>query len=209
MHRAALGSILLLAAAGPALAGPRKQLEVADLKRVEAQVADMNPLSPEGRVMPAQLEVPVGFNGVYKVPEDADTPVAGWVARVSGAVIAVFPASEYRWHKKAGIYPVAPTQTMFMLGGIPLRDQPDESRAVAPLVTPLETGVSLGISDRVDSMVRPTPGGARADARWPSRPTPPIADARPLPQKQVERLALDEAYRAARVTELLRRAEAP
>ncbi len=174
-------------------------LRPSDLERVEGRVADLNPLSPAGRHMPANMALPNDFAGVYRIPRSANSPYAGWYARVSGGVIAVFPQSEYAVDKDKGVVPIIPPGTKFLLGGVPLeRDRGiDDSRLVRPL-----GGIVGGpVATRIDLAVAPADPLARAPRTSPEPVQPESAEDRA--SLAMERLMLDDAYRARRVSSLL------
>lgn len=204
-----LASLMLMAApaaggaahpADPASLGP------ADLERVEGEVADLNPLSTSGRVMPVSLNVPSDFKGVYRIPAGAPTPYAGWFARVAGGVIAVFPQSEYRYNKDEGVYPVVPPGTHYLLGGVPLGD-PASPAPDARVGGPERLRQTSQTMTRQDLWVRPALPGDRAPrspldtARAEGSGSSPAACA-----QRTQRLIDDEPYRAGRVSQLLARA---
>lgn len=96
-------------------------LPISALRRVEPQVADIGPLSSSGRLpQGTSLRQPNDFVGLYQVPPEVDSPYAGWFARVRGGMIAVFPKGDYIADKD-GVYPLVPPNTVYLLGGIPLR----------------------------------------------------------------------------------------
>lgn len=201
--------LAMLVTSAVALGQPAAQrLQVADLERVEGRVGDRNVLSSPGRVMPAQLAVPIGFEGVYRIPLDADTPYAGWFARASGGVIAAFPASEYRFDKDIGVIPDVPSGTMYFMGGIPVRERVTAQDGARPLsARPLLTALPGLQSGRLNMSVRP----ARPDDRvvLPSQRAATHDASSSSAQRatqRTERLILDDGYRAQRVSHLLERA---
>lgn len=199
---------ILLTSAG-ALAQPAaERLQVTDLERVEGRVGDRNVLSSPGRVMPAQMAVPIGFEGVYRIPLTADTPYAGWFARASGGVIAAFPASEYRFDKDIGVIPDIPSGTVYFMGGIPVRERVSVNDSARPLsARPIVTAVSGLQSARLNMSVPPARPGDRVvlpSQRAGAQTAAPSPAERAA--QRTERLILDDGYRAQRVSRLLQRA---
>lgn len=117
---AAMGAAFAcVALAQPPVSSPGIGLTIKDLRRVEQVRGDAGGLGKSLAQGPAIMAVPNDFAGVYQIPEDADTPYAGWYARFSGALIAVFPRGEYSAGPN-GLMPVAAANTRFFLGSIPL-----------------------------------------------------------------------------------------
>ncbi len=86
------------------------------LKPVEAGVADRGPLSSSGRVVPADLRLPIGFDRVYKLESASRRrPLGDMFARQSGGVTAVFPRSQYSEAGGAEI----PAGTTYYIGNLP------------------------------------------------------------------------------------------
>lgn len=88
------------------------------LSPVDPTFDDISPLARSLRVMPTDLRVPIGFERVYRVDGTprlyGNAPAGeGLMARVSGAVVAVFPRSEYS--SQSG-RPLIPAGTVFLLG---------------------------------------------------------------------------------------------
>ncbi len=120
---------LMLAPSARTTPAPSPSLEAADtlqpkdLRRVEATEADVGPLRTSNRVLPADLRQPRGFGDVFQIPADAPTKYAGWFARADGAVIAVFPRSQYAITPD-GVLAQVPSSAEFFIGGIPLDRAP-------------------------------------------------------------------------------------
>lgn len=194
-------AVVLLGAAAAGGAGQPvgRGLSIKDLKRVEQVRGDAGGLSTSLARGPATLEVPNDFNGVYQIPEDAETPYAGWYARVSGATIAVFPRGEY----KAGMATL-PANTKFFLGTIPLGDRPKENERASDRVGPVNDRVDARAGLRVGDKVEKD--GARPLA--PDAPLPVTVDtAKDLDgvREAMGKLCADPVYRANRLRELMER----
>ena len=104
------------------------------LRPIEQGVADVSPLSESLRVLELNLQQPIDFAEVYRVPGRTD-----WLMRASGALFAVFPQSVYS-STRIGTMPVIPNNTVFYIGRASLADVPmspvdppaedDDARAV-------------------------------------------------------------------------------
>lgn len=86
------------------------------LKRVEDGVSDVGPLGTSQRLVPMDLRVPTGFEGVYEFQRERrwDTPETMYM-RVSGGMAAVFPRSVYI-EAGGGLIPEIPAGTTFLIG---------------------------------------------------------------------------------------------
>ncbi len=185
-------------AGGSAVGG--RGLTIKDFKRVEQGRGDGGGLSKSLARGPATLGVPNDFSGVYQIPEDADTPYAGWYARVSGAMIAVFPRGEYAATRK-GVVPAVPANTRFFFGSVPLNARgAGESRGAARVVEPANERINNSARDAEPDRVRD---------RAPDAPLPvtveTATDADGL-REAMAKLCADPVYRANRVRDLLERA---
>lgn len=181
--------------------GPGGGLTVKDFRRVESGRGDAGGLSKSLARGPATVGTPNDFSGVYQIPEDADTPYAGWFARVSGAMIAVFPRGEYI-ATRDGVVPVMPANTKFFMGSVPLNGN------AAGGASKREGRAVEAENSRVDSNTRtalPDPVIARkADAATPV--TVESAGDMAGVREAMGKLCADPVYRANRVRELLERA---
>ena len=178
----------------PTPVAPGAGLTVKDFIRVEQVRGDAGGLSKSLARGPATVGTPNDFSGVYQIPEDADSPYAGWYARVQGAVIAVFPRGEY-----SGGTAVIPANTKFFLGGVPR----NAAGAVKQRVRTVEAA-----NGRIDNNAQTAPG------------LPPLELARDAPMPvtvdtatdlagvrgAMAKLCGDAVYRANRVRELVERA---
>lgn len=178
----------------PTLVPPGAGLTVKDFIRVEQVRGDAGGLSKSLARGPATVSTPNDFAGVYQIPEDADSPYAGWYARVQGAVIAVFPRGEY-----SGGTATIPANTRFFLGGVP-RNMPG---ATKPRVRTVEAA-----NERIDNNAQTAPGLPPLKLS-PDAPMPVTVDtATDLAgvQGAMAKLCGDVVYRANRVRELVERA---
>jgi hypothetical protein len=187
-----------VALAQPPVSSPGMGLTIKDLRRVEQVRGDTGGLGKSLAQGPAIMAVPNDFAGVYQIPEDADTPYAGWYARFSGALIAVFPRGEYTPGPN-GLMPVAAANTRFFLGSIPLN----------------RVGKRAAPKARTDH----APGNERVDNRYTgNEPLTPMAPDAPPPltvetasdaagvTAAMEKMWADPVYRANRLRELMERA---
>lgn len=97
------------------------------LTRVEQNVADVDPLGVSFRQLSTDLRQPTGFRDVFRIDNaNLDGPRYGYsnpshatmLARVDGAVTAVFPQSVYMPTRKGSVAMIPPG-TIFYIGGLP------------------------------------------------------------------------------------------
>lgn len=197
----------------------------ASMRRVDQTFADTGPLATSLRQLPPDLRVPGDFRDVYQIPADANSPYAGWYARRSGAVTAVFPRSQYDY-ARGGLVAVVPNDTRYVLGPLPSgpRVMPRPSALAAPstrvdlradsTVNAASQPVQMRAdSERVDERRDRSPtaqtNSPRADqsatAEWTAYVdgTPKARDPDHRVTASVARLFSDEAFRARRVSGLL------
>ncbi len=189
-----------------------------DFERVEAGVADVDPLTAGLRQLQLDLRMPTGFEDVYRVPGRDDL-----FMRVDGGLYAIFPRSRYD-QGRLGPIPVVPDNTIFHIG------RPDATALAGLLPVPLRgvgghlrstlaaaqatrqpgllqnDAVDLLLDNRLDLSVTAPGDGSAAPAAPIAVPAHPVRD-RPAVHGGVRFLA-SPAYRARRVRELLRRAAA-
>ena len=189
-----------------------------DFERVEAGVADVDPLTAGLRQLQLDLRMPAGFEHVYRVPGREDL-----FMRVNGGLYAIFPRSRYD-QGRFGPVPQVPDNTIFHIG------RPDADALARLLPEPLTgTGghprptpaaalvtrqpglrqvdaVDLLVDNRLD-LTGTAPGHESAVPAAPSAVPARAARERPAVHGGVRFLA-SPAYRARRVRELLRRAAA-
>lgn len=184
--------------------GGVRGLSIKDLHRVEQLHGDTGGLSRSLARGPASLAVPNDFSGVYQIPEDADTPYAGWYARASGATIAVFPRGEYKAGPD-GLIVMMPANTRFFLGTIPLGGRGGRGgRTGAVPGAPAIERVNRRIEDNSRSEEQPVTRMPAHDAPLPA--TVETAKDLSAVSEAVGKLCADPVYRANRVRELLERA---
>jgi hypothetical protein len=177
------------------------------LHAVEAGREDAGRLLRSGRLPRVDLRVPNSFERVYRV----DSPTLGAAtppryARVSGALIAIFPQSEYEM-TESGPRSTIPAGTVFAIG----------REAAARVINPGSGGPQGPEVDRPAAAIRTS---QRVDMRAnigaefpPPTPSTPASASSAASQVGIEfspprsgSIWGDEAYRAARVAELLDRA---
>lgn len=186
------------------------------LQRIEGGVGDIDPLGVSLRRLSVDLRQPVGFGGVYQVPASASPTGRSQFARVSGATVAVFDQSTYAPTRAGPVATIAPG-TVFYIGGLPQRPaaRPASTNAVS---TAVDTRAAVVADMGADAQrVQPQPvsgergtseppaeaAAERVAAQWPQ-------DAQGKPEEagrpSTTGIWGDEAYRGARVRELLRAA---
>ncbi|MFT3683655.1 MAG: hypothetical protein QM783_01810 [Phycisphaerales bacterium] len=176
---------------------PGGGLTIKDLRRVEQLRGDAGGLATSLAHAPATIGTPNDFSGVYKIPDDVDSPYAGWFARFSGALIAVFPAGDYT-PTDAGMVPKVPANTRYFLGSIPLNAQKKEAGAT--------TTAAAALVSRVDNRYT---GEEPQRPLTPDRAPPVTLDTATTPAAVTAAVAKswnDPVYRANRLRELLERA---
>ena len=157
-----------------------------ELKPVDQGFEDQGPLAASRRLAPTDLRAPSAFDRVFRVTNGGrDT---GSFARVQGALVAVFPRSQYNLTSK-GLSIPTPAGTVFHIGA------------------PRDPGPGTGPKSPIGSAPRPSIGD-----RLDTRVAPPVLE-RPTVPRPVARasdaplsLFTDETYRARRVASLLDRA---
>lgn len=87
------------------------------LRPVDPTVEDVGPLGVSLRQLRPDLRQPLDFDRVYEIQADG-RPTADRYTRMSGAVAAVFPRSQYTTTRN-GIRIDVPAGTIFYLGGVP------------------------------------------------------------------------------------------
>lgn len=154
--------------------GPRQPTAVTPSGRLERVVqgeADLGELSTTLRRLQPDLRAPERFEQVYRIPGRPGAPDR--MARVSGAVTAVFPESEYALTKR-GTRADIPAGTIFFLGKV--RDVTASPFAFTPSTDEL---AARARTDRVQRASLPVLGfTTRVDTRAPA-PTVPTAPPSP------------------------------
>lgn len=188
----------------PALA---PAVTVRDLRRVAPSIADVGPLAVSPFMPEGNLRQPNDFADLFQIPEDADSPYAGWFVRVRGGLMAAFPRGQYN-RVRGNALPIVPTNTRYFLGSVPGMLADRRARPGSGVESRIETRLPSGV---------PNPGGQPAGANpsvasqptaaSPAGPAAPAAATEDQTSQQlasrVERLMLDERYRALRLDELL------
>jgi hypothetical protein len=181
---------------------------IGPLEVVEEAVGDVGSLDLSLRYLESGLGFPVGFEQVYRVPDDPDH-----LMRASGGLFAVFPRSQYdvTSSRKSGvrIFPVVPADTVFHIGPPGWSKLPDAAargqmlrmdlRLVPEYVAEgprLDRGPER-VNDYVNT--RLTIGDDLPDL--PRRPTFDEPDPGPIAE-----IVSDAAYRSRRIRELMDRA---
>lgn len=107
-------------------AGARTSFE-----RVDQTVSDINPLRFSLYSLGTDLRAPTGFEAVFRIPNPASTlyrPTSGStagggaderLARISGALTAVFPRSDYFVKEETGLQAKVPADTVYYIGRLP------------------------------------------------------------------------------------------
>lgn len=206
------------------------------LQPVEPGVADLGPLSLSQRVMPLDLRVSGGFEGVVRLEGGDRRGGSGrrgvrQFARIQGGIVAVFPRSVYERHGGM-LVPVIPPGTVFHVG-VPLTDAGASGsaglsgRSVSGAAVPSRNAVDHSVSLRAEMAVQDYDRAARGDGDEGPRPAEGTASGEttevvavsasrragsPWPGRARERPALEPAlftdpeYRARRVRRLLEQA---
>jgi len=193
----------------------------APLRRVEGGVGDVDPLGLSFRQLSVDLRQPVGFAGVYQVPASRSPTGRAAFARMSGATTAVFDQSTYL-NTPDGPLAAIPAGTVFYIGGLP-EQRPSGARGgdagtavstavdmravvVADMTAPTSKVQTLSVSGDPGAPQPSIPSPAdRVAVQWPEDPSARAGEAVADPVADSGILG-DEAYRGARVTQLLRRA---
>ncbi len=174
------------------------------LRAVDQGTEDVGPLARSARVSRLDLRMPTGFDRVYRLesPTLGDGAPARY-ARVSGALIAIFPRSEYQ-KTAAGTSIMVPAGTIFAIGSGSAASAVATQRQRGPVgPTPLSLRESTRLSGRLETRVE-----MGADAAPPAVQAAPLpradeAAARPLEAAPAGAIWGDERYRVARVARLL------
>jgi hypothetical protein len=203
----------LLAATSVCIAGwagaARGQFDPRMLQPVEPGIGDLGPLTTSTRLLPFDLRQPSGFERVFRVPGSSRglgtiTPAGSddQYARVSGAITAVFPRSEY-FESGNGIRPAVPSGTVFyignspLLGGVPAAIRGPSMYAASTSVSML---VSMAAIEPPGSDAGPVDRRMRMDQEPSLRESVQPVRSENLP---AENIFVDERFRRARVRQLL------
>ena len=109
--------------APPSPVGKTEPTFVGPLTPVEQTVGDRGPLDASLRKVDQGLALPAGYRFVYR-RED------GGMMRANGGLVAVFPQSIYVPTRR-GLVPDVPPGTRFVIGGLPMGEEPGHGRLLA------------------------------------------------------------------------------
>ncbi len=181
------------------------------LTPVDQGSTDLGGLNTSNRLIPIDLQQPLGFGRIYEAPDSS-----GRLMRVSGGLSAVFSRSEYA--ASAGfIFPVIPAGTEFVIGPMavtkPTYTAPSDSIQDARFNLSI-TGMT---SNRIDGRKPlPMPLNYASPQRKPAAPDLTLHElltGRAGPEAQIERprpmppsIWSSERYRKNRIASLLERA---
>lgn len=180
------------------------RLDANRAKAVDQGVADRNPLSASERVVPLDLRQPTGFERLFEITgpggrlETRGTG-GGVFFRVSGALVATFPRSEYVG-TPIGERAVIPAGTVFSIGG-PRPWMPTEGATVRSTVGlgPERSAGALGVPQSAIRSARRAASASEAEAERPASEARREAAA-------PESLWTSEAHRRATLERLIRTA---
>lgn len=145
------------------------------LTPVDQGTSDLGALNTSNRLIPVDLRQPLDFGRLYEAPDDS-----GRLMRVSGALSAVFPRSEYE--ASAGfVFPVIPAGTEFFIGPMPVT-----SPAYTPPAEP--SGASLLLDNRISLGIDLHPGSSEAGPTS-GRMSGRIDGMNPAPIKRIHAMA--------------------
>lgn len=181
----------------------------AGLTPVEQGVADLGPLGLSFRRLQLDLRRPTGFDRVFQFVGPTGqgiTPASsssGQLARVSGALSAVFPRSSYVTTSEGQTFAAIPAGTRFVIGD-PARTigtVPNPTPTAAPSHLALHTAVNNAASGRVDRAA--DRGASTASPATPSITPITSPPARPEADSAPPSIVDDERLRVRRVKALL------
>lgn len=172
-----------------------------DLQAIEQSVSDRGPLDASLRWLPTGLRLPTGYDQVYRLGD-------GDLMRANGGLVATFDQSVYQ-STRAGIAPMIPASTLFVIGGVPLGSERGHGRLLA--VDPLDPAAIPAVAPPTstpDDAYRSTatPGdrlrrfGYGAGHRVPVRADGGLES---MPSGRGSRFTNDPGYRARRLAERL------
>lgn len=209
LHSAVLhvASITVAAATVPALAQTMPSAQggtPAGLTPVDQGLADVGPLGLSLRRLQLDFRRPTGFDRVFQfsgpVAGAAQTPASsntGSLARVSGALTAVFPRSTYVTSREGQTFAAIPAGTRFLIGdpGRTLATETPAPASPSPAPTAANTAMNSSATARVDrvadrSATAAAPPSGTADRK---RSTPSIVDDDGLRVRRVKSLLADAA----------------
>lgn len=183
------------------------------LRSVDQGTADMGPLAQSARLSRVDLRMPMGFDRVYRVQsETIGEGAPARYARVSGALIAIFPRSEYQMTER-GTSIMVPAGTVYAIGAdSAAKVMASQQASSAPQPPPTGLRESTRVDTRVEMRAESSPMRVDTSVDWSAQAmhtTPPAAhEAGVWPTGEAvasvpKSLWTDEQYRAARIAALL------
>lgn len=200
-----LALITAAGAAGQALgqtAAPATGGTPAGLTPVDQGRADVGPLGLSLRRLQLDFRRPTGFDRVFQFTGPAagtggaqSSNAAGGLARVSGALTAVFPRSTYVTSREGQTFAAIPAGTRFLIGDPGRTLAAEEPAPAVPSRNAANTSMNTAATARVDriadrSAVAATPPSGDAGQK---RSTPSIVDDDGLRVRRVKSLLADAA----------------
>lgn len=195
--------------------------------RLEQTVGDVDPLGISLRQLSTDLRQPVGFRDVFRINGSAmharrfgfsaTSGGTDLLARMDGAVTAVFPQSVYV-PTREGIVPLVPPGTIFFIGALPFDPFGDDQDLPAPrdrIDSRIDTRAASVYPERARATPMPermTPASAEhaetPKGELPPTPTPSIMTDEQLRRSTV-RMLLMKAAEAAQATADAAKADTP
>lgn len=180
---------------------------------VDPRYDDLNPIRTSLRVIQPDPRVPTGFEQVYRLrtAPNARPGSPDQFARVSGALTAVFPHSEYR-RTKRGVQAQIPAGTVYYIGALP---GASAFNSVSPQPRPSPSGAPERIGPIVPEQARTRVAAALASPddssfirQTDAHTSPPDGVSRHPAESDLTRAAQptmldDESFRSARLRQLL------
>lgn len=196
--------ITVAAATAPALAQPTSSAQggtPAGLTPVDQGRADVGPLGLSFRRLQVDFRRPTGFDRVFQfsgpVAGAVQTPAssnAGSLARVSGALTAVFPRSTYITSSEGQTLAVVPAGTRFLIGDPGRTLAAGTSVPASPSPNAADTASNSSATARADRTAdRSAAAAPPLNAADKKRPTPSIVDDDGLRVRRVKALLADAA----------------
>lgn len=176
--------------------------EPGGLKPIEQGVADVGPFGLSFRRMQLDFRRPLGFDRVYELAKPAGSASGssssqGQLARVSGALTAVFPRSLYVTNRDGQTFAAIPAGTRFVIG------DPANSINAEPVTRPVPAPHATAATTAAD-----TAAPSAADHRVPRAAsriaaTSPVAAPADSPSEEPPCILNDDDHRVRRVKLLL------
>lgn len=175
---------------------PNQPRATGGLQALDPGMQDLDPLRTSLRLQPVDLRQPMDFDKVYRLPGNGATDR---LVRMSGALAAVFPRSDYV-PTENGVVALVPAGTIFHIGGIPTAAPAPAPRAIAP------GSAAATVNDRT-ALAIPQDIALPIDGRDPPATQVLVRKDATTPHAPAA-IMTDERYRAARVRQLLETAAA-